>query len=344
MVAHGGELGGETVTESARRPTAHDVARLAGVSQATVSYVLNGRRDRNARISEDTRRRILQATAQLGYVPNQAARSLRRRRTERIAVVVKEIGLPYNDALIQRMQRAADEQHYSAIVMVASSDDQERLVLDQLRRGLVDGAAIMADRFDGASLAALARAGLAIVAASNTVDPDGFDVVRNTSPAACAEALAYLLDRGHRRVAFLGPGGERLDLYRDALRGRGLAVDGQLVRTAATSRVGAYHETLDLLRLRDRPTAIFASMHIGAVSAIHAIRDSGLRVPGDVAVIGIGNHAEGLITRPPLTTVGTLTQDFSAMVELLFSRLRGEARGEGRVRQIEYRLILRGSA
>ncbi len=139
------------MTESARRPTAHDVARLAGVSQATVSYVLNGRRDRNARISEDTRRRILQVTAQLGYVPNQAARSLRRRRTERIAVVVKEIGLPYNDALIQRMQRAADEQHYSAIVMVASSDDQERLVLDQLRRGLVDGAAIMADRFDGAS-------------------------------------------------------------------------------------------------------------------------------------------------------------------------------------------------
>jgi DNA-binding LacI/PurR family transcriptional regulator len=330
--------------ELARRPTAHDVARRAGVSQAAVSYVLNGQRGGTARIGETTRQRILQAAAELGYVPNQAARSLRRQRTEQIAVVLNDIGLPYTDTLVQTVQQVADERGYALLIMAASTPAREVAVIEQLRRGLVDGAVFLNPRTAGATLAGLARIGLAVVAIGNDVAADGVDVVQNSSPIGCAEGLGYLVARGHRRIAYVGPDNERLAIYRATLPALGLPVDEQLIRVWPVSREHAYTDTSALLALPDRPTAIFSPAQVTAVTAIWAIRDAGLRVPEDVAVLGVGNLEEGQVIRPALTTVGPVRQDFHEAAELLFSRLRGEAPPEGRVRVMEYRLIVRESA
>lgn len=338
------ELGKEAVTETSRRPTARDVARLAGVSQATVSYVLNGRRDRGARISEETRRRILAATAELGYMPNQAARSLRYRRTERVAVIVKAVGLPYFDALVHTVQRAADEQGYTVIVMVADSPERELTILSQLGRGLVDGAVFMGTNYDRAALDPLAKIGLALVVVGKDIDGAGIDIVRINSASACAEALCYLIDRGHRRIAYLGPEGERMGIYREVLAAHGLALDEQLIRAHSVSWEHSHRDTSALLRLARRPSAIFATAQIAAAGAIWTIRDAGLSVPGDVAVIGVGSVPGGVFVRPALTAVAPVSHDYHEAAELLFSRLRGEAQGESRVREIEYRLILRDSA
>jgi DNA-binding LacI/PurR family transcriptional regulator len=334
----------DAIVELARRPTAHDVARRAGVSQAAVSYVLNGQRDGTARIGEATRLRILQAAAELGYVPNQAARSLRRQRTEQVAVVLNGIGLPIADVLVQSIQQSADDAGYALLVMVASTSAREVAVVEQLRRGLVDGVVFLNPRGDMTALAALARIGLAVVVISNDGTGEGIDVVRNSSPTGCAEGLGYLVARGHRRIAYIGPDNERLAIYRETLPMLGLPVDEQLIRVWPVSREHAYADTSALLALPDRPRAIFSPAQVTAVTAIWAIRDAGLRVPDDVAVLGVGNLEEGQVIRPALTTIGPVRQDFHEAAELLFSRLRGEAPPEGRVRVMEYRLIVRESA
>lgn len=346
-------------------PTARDVARLAGISQATVSYVLSGRRTGASRISEATRQRILEAQAAIGYVPNHTARSLRRGKTERVCVLIEATGVPYLDALSRDVQRVAAAHGYMVILVVCATVEEKRHALEQLGRRLADGAIITsgflgmtAEFINSAALAPLVKAGIAITVLSDQVAPDGFDVVRTLERESGYQAVLYLLDRGHRRIAFLGHfTSTPIDLaperyhsygrfagYLTALRARGITIDPCLIIGNTTSRQAGYRATEALLRHGNRPTAIFAASDVAAVGALWAARDAGLRVPDDVAVIGAGNLPEGEITRPPLTTVGPAALDFSDVADLLFSRLRGDAPIEGQERVHPWQLIHRGSA
>ncbi len=332
-------------------PTTKDVAKLAGVSAATVSYVLNGRRDGAGTISEATRKRVLDAMTQLGYAPNQTARSLRRQSTERICLVLPRLNIPYYDILARDVQHVADEHNYSVILALAGSLERERHMLTQLQRRLADGAILDPDYLEADDLAALVKAHYPFVVLSNHLSPQGFDVVQTTESEACYEAVKYLLEKGHRRIAFLGhfeianmPAHyQRIESYQRALREYGVSIDERLIRGGAGERQMAYRNTLDLLQLDMPPSAIFAASDIAGVSAIWAIRDTGMRVPDDVAVIGVGNIAEGEITSPPLTTVGSTSLNFRGVAELLFSRLQNASLA-GREYLLHWKLVLRGSA
>lgn len=333
------------MASSPTAPTVRDVALRSGVSPATVSYVLNGRRSGASRISEGTRSRVLAATAELGYAPNHAARSLRRRCTERICLVVSRLGSPYGELMAEDIQRIAFGHGYSTVVAVAGSPERERQIVDQLRRRLADGVVDTAG-LDQRSLAVLAAANVAVVALGNHLSPDGFDVVRTTEGAACYDAVAHLLDLGHRRVAFVGHGGEeeRLASYRRAHGDRDLAPDARLVRAGAADRAEAYQSAVDLLALAEPPSAVFAASDIAAISAIWAARDAGRRVPDDLAVVGVGNVPEGQIMRPPLSSVGPDSMDFGDIAALLTSRLAGDAPAEGRVMVRPWSFFPRGTA
>ena len=338
------------MARSAQAPTVYDVARLAGVSQATVSYVVNGRRNGKARISDETRERVTAAMAELGYVPNDTARSLRRQRTDRVCVLVSRLGSPYVDAMVDDIQRAVAGHGFSTVIAVGGAPERERQVLEQLHRRLADGAIVDAPSVDTAALARLASANVAIVALSNHLEPDGFDVIRTTEAAACDEAMDHLLARGHRRIAFLrhaadpGVPDPRFDSYRRALAAAGLPLDEGLIRSGAASRHEAYGVASELLEREERPTAIFSSSDIGALSAIWAAEAAGLRVPDEVAVLGVGNIPEGAIARPPLTTVGPEAIDFAGVADLLLSRLAGQAPATGRVLVQPWSFIRRASA
>lgn len=328
--------------------TIYDVARLAGVSPATVSYVLHGRRGGKSRISDATRQRVLAALTELNYFPNDTARSLRRRRTDRICLVISRLGSPYADAIAADVQRVAATHGYSVVITVGGQERTEHIV-SQLQRRLADGAIIDDASFTAEMFAALVRSNLAVVALANDVEPHGFDVVRTTERESSYEAVAYLVGRGHRRIALLQHGAEvqtsgiRFASYRQALHDNGLAIDPALIRPGAESRETAFASTRALLMLPQRPTAIFSESDIGAISALWAIRDLGLRAPADVAVIGVGNSAEGCITRPALTTVGPQALDFAPVADLLFSRLTGQATDDRVVVQ-PWSLVCRQSA
>ncbi|NGN63577.1 LacI family transcriptional regulator [Streptomyces sp. A7024] len=332
------------------RPTARDVAELAGVSVATVSHVVNGR---GGRFGADTRDRVLAAVSELGYAPNSSARGLRRQRTDQVALLVGSIGVPANDRLTAQLHEAADAAGYGVLTLLVDSELRARHALDLLHRGIADGA-VISDPYhclDDDRLASLAHH-LSMVVMDNTVAPDGFDVLRMRELAACAEGLDQLIGGRRRRVAFIGHHSDLLDTgrpserytaYTQALERHGLERDERLVVSGADDRSLSYWAMTGLLQLADPPDAVFCASDRAAVSAIWAIRDAGMSVPSDVAVLGAGNIKEGLITRPALSTVGLPHLDFGEVVRLLFERLAALEPLPGREVVKEWAFIPRGS-
>lgn len=315
-----------------------------------MSYVVNGRDER--RVSAETRRRVLEAARQLGYAPNTSARNLRRRRTERVCLVISQIGVPAHDQLSRDLHAAADAVGYGVITMVVDSDSRARKTFDLLRQRIADGAilAVSAEFLDPAELKTLAPR-VPLVVVDNAATPDGFDVVRTPEREACGKAFDLLFGSGRRRVGFIGHQGEvaagtslRLDAYVEALERHGIPRDDRLIVPGADARVTGYHAAAELLALPDPPDAIFAASDRAAISALWAVRDSGRAVPDDVAVIGVGNIEEGLITRPPLTTVGQPRLDYSEVARLLFDRIHAEQPPRHRELVLPWELIIRGSA
>jgi DNA-binding LacI/PurR family transcriptional regulator len=326
------------------------VAELADVSVATVSYVLSGR-DRP--VAAETRKRVLEAARQLGYTPNQAARSLRKRRTQRVCLVQSSLGgVPTDERMARDLHEMADVHGYSVITLAVYSEVRARSAADVLRSGIADGALInvTGDHLTHDLLAELAAAGLPMVVVRNESVPGGCDVVRTPEAESCAEAVGHLLDQGRRRVAFMA---RRYELYRDQPVGRLLGyttaldrrgVTDRIITSGADDRVSAYQTATELLTSPGRPDAILAASDRAAISVIWAARDAGLRVPEDLAVIGVGNVDEGLISNPRLSTVGPLRHDYTDVVRLLFDRLQAEEPPPAREIVRPWTFLRRGSS
>jgi LacI family transcriptional regulator len=319
------------------------------VSVATVSYVLNGK---EGRVSEETRLRVLAAAEELGYVRSSSARSLRLRRTERVCLVVGAVGVPAYDQLARDLSEVADEAGHGVMTIVVDSAARAAKAVDLLRQHVADGAVIAPSvpYLTEGQLRSLS--GLPLVVMSNAVTPDGFDVVRTTEGPACTEALDHLAATGRRRIAFLGQHHdlagtrptERYAAYLDARNRHGLDSGPDLVVAGADDRVTAYRAVEGLLALANRPDAIFAASDRAAISAILALRDAGVSIPDEIAVVGVGNLEEGQITRPPLTTIGPPAMDFHDTARLLFDRVLAQQSPADRVLTTDWRFIRRGSA
>ncbi|MEV6105838.1 LacI family DNA-binding transcriptional regulator [Streptomyces sp. NPDC051940] len=331
------------------RPTVRDVAQRAEVSVATVSVVLNNPSGGTVRVAEETRRRVLAAAADLGYVADQAARGLRRGKTEQLCLVMRWPDSPWAQQLATDVSRFGEPRGYSTLMFVGG--DWRRHVL---RRG-ADGVIVDAvgqQQPDFEDLRTALRGGLAMLVLNDELEPDGFDVLATNEYASCREAVELLVAAGHRRIGCLRQRPEEPPLYAaarfaawsDVLRDAGLPHDDSLVRDGFGSRERAYTEAVDLLTGPSRPTAVFATSDQAAISVIWAARHTGLSVPDDLAVIGVGNAAEGRLIEPGLTTVGPAEPDFTAVAERLFRRITEgpELPGE-RLRQ-HWSLIRRGTA
>jgi DNA-binding LacI/PurR family transcriptional regulator len=304
--------------------TLRDVAEAAGVSVATCSYVLSGRADRTTPLPEPTRRRVEEAARRLGYKGNTAARSLRRQRSELIALVYAPPVGPWLDWLTMHCEDIAAAHGYSVIGVPVRRLDRAAQSLRVITRGHVDGAIFTPGLSDDLDLTAARRSTRALMAFSDHLTLPGVDVVRNNVRQAVAEATAYLLDAGRERIAFLShvaPHDDRYLGYVDALQGRGRDVDPDLVRVGAASREEAVVVVRDLLDSPNPPDALVSESDRGAFAALQAAVDRGFKVPDDLAVIGTGNTLEATYSSPPLTSVGMYQLDFTEMVEALFARI-----------------------
>lgn len=335
-----------------RKPTIREVAAAANVSPTTVSIVLNGSTSGGDRISAETQQRVLAKVAELGYVPNQSARSLRRQKTDRICLFFNAIGVPYNDILANELDKMAESNGFSMILAVGGSAEREHRVLDQLMRGLADGVIIVGcNDLTNEEITQLAATGCAVVLSDNHLSPRGVDQILTTEREASLAAMQYLYLKGHRQIGYIGHVcGLRYQMgrYQSYLRFTEEyhlpVLEGYTQQDKGVSRENAFRCARRMIDLPQAPTAIFCGSDLAAISAIAGIKSAGKRVPEDVAVIGSGNIPEGQITTPPLTTIGPARLDFSAMIQMLFSRLKGQAPAQGRQHCIVWELIERGSA
>jgi DNA-binding LacI/PurR family transcriptional regulator len=293
------------------RITSRDVARHAGVSQATVSIVLNGS-STPIRVSPATRLRVLAAADTLGYVPNHTAQSLRRRRTRGITFINASPENPYFAEIVASAQADAEKAGYSISVANVPTHDAAKQILAQLNAGSSDGVIVGSrDPRVLAELAPAIRRGLAVVALQYDGDDPQIGVVRTDREAGGYMATRHLVALGHQRIAHLTDvaayarrPGERSAGYRRALAEAGLEARSDWIVAGPTTLAGGHASMSALLdRVGPPPTAVFAFNDQMAIGALHALRVRGLAAPEDIAVVGFDGIALGEYTTPELTTI-----------------------------------------
>jgi DNA-binding LacI/PurR family transcriptional regulator len=295
------------------RITSRDVARHAGVSQATVSIVLNGTTT-PIRVSSATRLRVLAAADSLGYVPNHAAQSLRRKRTRSITFINPSPENPYFVEVVAGAQAAAEKAGYSISVAAIPTREAAVQILAHLNAGTSDGVIVGSrDPRVLAELAPAIRRGLAVVALQYDGEDPHVSVIRTDREAGGYLATRHLIALGHRRIghlmdasAYARRPGERTAGYRRALLEAGLEARPEWIvagRTSIADGDAAMRTLLEREGVGQRPTAVFAFNDQMAIGALHALRTSKLRVPEDMAIVGFDGIGLGAYTAPELTTV-----------------------------------------
>ncbi len=340
-----------TTSTFKRRPTQSDVARLAGVSQAMISYVVN---DNVANtIPDATRRRIAAAIEELGYAPDRMARSLRTRKTLTIAVVIPDITNPFYPAFQRGIQDIADDHGYDLLTYnTDSSPAKEAKCLRWGQQGRVDGLVVVLFHQTATQLRDLLDLGVGVVRLESGKKEPGewpLDNVYVDNDAAAHAAVTYLIERGHRRIGMIGgrrgPRPARAHGYLKSLAEHGIPVDDTLVREGDFHEGGGRRAMQDLLSLATPPTAVFALNDLMAIGALHAIKDAGLRVPEDIAVVGFDDIPAAQFVSPALTTIAHHPRLLgNRAARMLFERLQGSAPDHGRCEEMPYELVVRESA
>lgn len=329
------------------RATQKDVARAAGVSQATVSLVLSGG---GASIPEETWARITTAAKDLGYVPNRFAQALKTSRSMTIACIVPDITNPFYPSLIRGIQAVADSASYDVIAVNTDGlPERERHFLDWARQGRVDGVIGVFFTLRANDFRALVDAGVPVVRieASRKVAGDiPLDDIFVDSRAAALAVAEHLIGQGHRRIAMVagrgGPQTHRIDGYRAALAAAGL--EERVVIDEEFSERGGTRGAEIILASGFQPTAIFAANDLMAIGVMQALRERGIEIPRDIAVAGFDDISAAKLVTPSLTTVAQFQGAMGERAALtLMERLRGTRTGRGTALELPFTLMHRGS-
>jgi DNA-binding LacI/PurR family transcriptional regulator len=331
--------------------TSADVARLAGVSRATVSLVLNGHA-KAIRISDQTRMRVSSIAAQLGYTPNHAARSLRRRSTRLLTFVLPTLDNPYFSEVVGAAQLTAKTHGY-AVSIIPSRNDTTPFNAASFLNGLAYDGIIVAghENCAAAELGQLAARGVAVVVLQEQSPAPGIHSVSVDLEAGGYLATRHLVGLGHRRIAHVTEAlrpdprrRDRIDGYRQALAEADIPFDPDLIVTTENSMAGGADAIDVLIGLgAHRPTAAFLYNDQLAVGALHALRRRGLAVPRDFAVVGFDGVAIGAFTAPTLTTIDHPRRELGRLaIEMLVAVIAGTALGI-QSHLLPVKLVVRGS-
>jgi LacI family transcriptional regulator len=328
-----------------------EVAQRAGVSKAAVSYVLNGR-ETSMRIPEGTRDRILTAVRDLGYRPNGLARSLARKRTRTIAIVMQYPALfsgwsGFTNELMHGVTNAAIEQGFDVMLHTRNpvgrwAHGEGGLVeaeLTNLTDGRVDGALLLRDLDDPLTIALCKQGFPTVLMFTHSSDPEQW-FIDCDNVAGARIATEHLISQGHTRIAHFagshvsGAGRERREGYRQALDAAGLPVRPEwIVGVTDPDAVAAPASLLLQLPRSERPTAVFAWSDDVAIQTMRSARALGLSVPRDLAVVGFDSTALCDHTDPPLTSVRQPIFPMAAdALRLLIQRIHGEKPAQTQVR------------
>ncbi len=334
---------------SGGQPTLEQVAALAGVGRGTASRVING----SPQVSARTRELVMKAVEELGYVPNQAARTLVTRRTGTIALVIAEseeriFGEPFFAGVVRGISSTLNEAGRQLVLSLVQSDDQAARLGSYLTRQHVDGVLLLSLHDDEAFPFDLEARRIPVVLGGRSAQWSG-SFVDVDNAAGARQAVAHLVETGRRTIATIsGPramasGRDRLDGYSAALAAAGLEHDDELVIEGDFSEPSGWRGMEELLARRPDIDGLFAASDLMAMGAMRSLRAHGRRIPRDVSVIGFDGTTASETTEPPLSTVRQpLTRLGREMGEMLLRHIdEGEPVEERTVLPVE--LLVRGS-
>ena len=328
-------------------PTITTVARLANVSVASASRVLNG-----IRTNPSTLERVTEAAEAVGFVPNAAARTLRSRRTGQIAFAIPDVGNPVYVTMVGAIEELTRARGFRLLLHSTGADTEDELsIVRDLRHRFVDGLILASLQLTTDQADELRGAAVPVVVIGRPTVQLSVDVVRAHSRKGAAEAVRHLHGGlGRRRIAFINgprrtvPGAERWLGYADGLRSVSIARDETLLETAEDFMVEPGRCAAERLLARTRPDAILCANDLLAIGALAALHSAGLDVPGDVALVGMDNSPLSAVTWPTLTSVDLGSHERAHLAaELLLERIEGGG-GEARVVTVEPRLVVRASS
>lgn len=315
--------------ERSNSPTIQDVARRAGVAPITVSRVIN----HSGYTSEETRVRVETAIAELDYVPNTLARSLRSRRTLTLALILTDITNPFFTSVARGVEDTASDAGFTVIFCNTDENEaEEQKYLQVLLQKKVDGMLLVPARSSSESVETIQKQNTPVVVLDRRIPQAKTDSVRCDSELGAYQLVQLLLKLGHRRIAALsGPrhvstAGDRVAGYWRAMREASLDNNVQSVYFGAFTQDSGYEMACQALAASPQPTALFAANNFIAIGALKAVQDRGLRVPEDIAMVGFDDLPPALVTFPFFTVVSQPAYQMGQKAtELLLARLAGEA-------------------
>lgn len=328
--------------------TIHDVAREAGVSIATVSRVLNGSNPVKGATSE----RVMEAVERLGYIPHSGARSLIKRETRTLGVLLPDMFGEFFGELIRGLDQVARRRGYALLVTCTHGESSAAETMLRTMHGKVDGMVLLGSDLDldAAMLRLLGRTPAVFLNQLEGAQAARFDAISVDNHGGALSMTRYLLGLGHRRIAFIrGPehnmdARQRLEGWREAMAAVPGGPDPALEAPGDFSEASGYAAACRLLKVQPRPTAIFAANDDMAVGALAALRDQGVGVPEDISLAGFDDIPIVRYLSPALTSVRAPIPELGARAaERLLSIIEAGGSIKARQETLDVVLVTRAS-
>lgn len=315
-------------------PTIYDVARLAKVAPSTVSRALND----TGYVSQETKERIFSALEELEFIPNQAARTLKTKKTQQIMLAIPDLDNPFYFDMVRSVQEVAREENYLMVLTYTDGDErEERKIVQAMRQESVDGLFMVPLNPTEALLAEINSIATPVVIGSMSTFPWGnspvpFDYVGVNTEEGLYLATQHVIAKRHRRIGFVGgirtmySFRERFEGYRQALEDHGIPLVKELLYWSTYSEQGGYEAGLFFASLNPPPTAIVTVNDLLAVGVLQALEEVGIRVPDDVSIVGMDNTDLARRVRPRLTTVALGQAEIGRVgTQFLFHRIDAQS-------------------
>jgi DNA-binding LacI/PurR family transcriptional regulator len=330
----------------------YDVAKLAGVSQPTVSRVLN-QNATDIPISEETRKRVIEAIDQLGYRRNNVARSLRTQKTYTVALLIADISNGFYHPIARTVQDIA--RHLGYEVLIVNSDhvyeNEKHFCEIVLGRG-VDGVIMVPIHLTNEDLAYyVSQTHIPFVVLAEQIVHPQIDVVFVNDVVATYEATRWLIaDKGQTKIGYIGvpsdlpPGPRRLRGFTQAMEEAGLKIDPRFMQEGDFTLEGGRKVARKIMEVGELPAALMVANDLMAIGIILELQEAGYSIPEDVAIVGFDDIPEATIIRPALTTIAQNPRDIGQkLATALFERIENPNISERRVFESSCALVVRQS-
>jgi LacI family transcriptional regulator len=323
-----------------------DIAKLAGVSSATVSRVIN----ESSSVRPETAERVQRVIAQYKFFPNSSATTLKRGNSSTYGLIIPDITNPFFPELIRSFEKILVENDRE--MLMATTDFHPSRIQQSVRRMLVrkvDGVALIASEIETESIESLIHNRVPLVTMDRRITGPGLSDVLINNTSGMDQAIKHLKDLGHKKIGFIGGtkgptiSDHRAQAFIKAMKKHNLRVSPEFMRSGNYRVPGGEAAMRELLHLSLQPTAILTANDLTAIGALRAIHHHGLSVPGDFSVIGFDDIELSDILHPPLTTLRLSRQEFAEIFFKALEAMKEQPHAAGRQYSIKTSLIVRES-